>query len=62
MNTRASTQRNALIELKKAQCAQSSSSKKKTLAHAVPIEWEMSALDALEVNYLTRTNRSINAH
>lgn len=62
METRANTPRNAPLELKKNRCANSSSLKKKALIQIKPIEWEMSAHEALEVNYLTRTNRSINAH
>lgn len=59
MDTRANTQRIALLELKKAQFAKSTSAKKKTLVQIAPIDWEMSAHEALEVNYLTRTMRSI---
>ena len=62
MDTRANTQRIALLELKKAQSAKNTSAKKKTLVQIAPIDWEMSAHEALEVNYLTRTMRSINPH
>lgn len=35
-------------------------STQRSSANHTPIKWEMSALEALEVNYLTRVNRSIN--
>ncbi len=62
MDTLANTQRIALLEPKKAQCAKSTSAEKKTLVQIAPIDWEMSAHEALEVNYLKRTMRSINPH
>ncbi|KZZ00819.1 hypothetical protein A3765_13410 [Oleiphilus sp. HI0130] len=61
-NTPHNRQHNTLIALKKLESANSASSMQATRVQIAPVEWEMSAHEALEVNYLTRTNRSINAH
>jgi hypothetical protein len=62
MDTQTHSQRKTLLSLKRVRNNHNSSLKKAERAAPAQIEWEMSALDALEVNYLTRFNKSINTH